>query len=39
VTHGRRDFPETERRLLRRTVIQGPAPRAAKVAVGGAAAW
>ncbi|TDI67632.1 MAG: TauD/TfdA family dioxygenase [Alphaproteobacteria bacterium] len=30
VTHGRRDFPRTERRLLRRTVVQGPAPRAAK---------
>lgn len=32
VTHGRGDFPETERRLLRRTVIQGNAPRAARLA-------
>ncbi|MDX1483499.1 MAG: TauD/TfdA family dioxygenase [Alphaproteobacteria bacterium] len=33
VTHARRDFPETERRLLRRTVTQGHAPRAARTTV------
>jgi taurine dioxygenase len=37
VTHGRRDFPETERRLLRRTVIQGTAPQQAKLTRGAAA--
>jgi taurine dioxygenase len=38
VTHARRDFPETERRLLRRTVIQGTTPLPARLALGAAAA-